>query len=240
MKKLFLKTFILIALVTLSCTSLIQNASAEGNNDVSTTSYEKMKNEGNLDPGTTKTQYSQLQKQLKQDQIDEQKEVSSDKAQNTFSTRKKFKLKPGDIIVTNASGSKNLGLSGHAAIAKSSKSVVEIPGFHKHPKTTKFSTFRSQHKPGKGKYIKIYRVSSSKGKKAAKWASKLSGNKKIKYSLGMNILNRHYTYCSKLVWQAYYYGAGKNTVRSKVSQQWVTPYKLAHNIKGAKRVKTYK
>ena len=238
--KLFFRISVVAILFTLVFSQLAPQISATEENDASTTSYEQMKKEGKLDPDTTKEQYSELQTQLQQDKIEEKKEVSSDEFQNDTSTRAKFKLKPGDILVTNASGSNNNGLTGHAAIAKNSKSVVEMPGYGKHIRTIKFSKFRHNHKTGKGKYIKVYRVSSKKGKKAAKWAAKQSKNKKLKYSLGMNILNKHYSYCSKLVWQAYYYGAGKNTVRSKRSQQWVTPYKLAHNIKGAKKVKTYK
>ena len=148
--KLFFRISVVAILFTLVFSQLAPQISATEENDASTTSYEQMKKEGKLDPDTTKEQYSELQTQLQQDKIEEKKEVSSDEFQNDTSTRAKFKLKPGDILVTNASGSSNNGLTGHAAIAKNSKSVVEMPGYRKHIRTIKFSKFRHNHKTGKG------------------------------------------------------------------------------------------
>ncbi|MCE3399156.1 hypothetical protein LCC45_17550, partial [Staphylococcus aureus] len=90
-------------------------------------------------------------------------------------------------------------------------------------------------------WVKVYRTSKKKRNKAANWALKQAGQKRksITYSLNSNINDTHHTYCSKLVWQSYYFGAGKKSVNSTGVYHYFNPYNLPKNIKGAKKVKTF-
>ena len=63
--------------------------------------------------------------------------------------------------------------------------------------------------------------------------------KSITYSLNSNINDTYHTYCSKLVWQSYYFGAGKKSVNSTGVYHYFNPYNLPKNIKGTKKVKTF-
>lgn len=127
------------------------------------------------------------------------------------SRKKKFHLKKGDFFITNNVSSK--GVTGHAAIYTGK-------GGPKHC------------------YIKVYRASKKYRGKAGSYAkSHFNG---VPYSITTNPYSKNVTYCSKLVWQSYYYGAGRYSVLPVVTSQFIIePYSLNQYIP-SKAVRSYK
>ncbi|WP_152559168.1 hypothetical protein [Tumebacillus flagellatus] len=111
--------------------------------------------------------------------------------------------KPGDILVTNSTSSS--GLTGHAGIVVDySGNVVSIAGSGYHPTKYSVSTWFSSYP-----HEKIVRHSNtSTAQSAANWASSFVINYSyLDYSLSDLASPYKSTYCSKIVWDAYYYGA---------------------------------
>lgn len=145
----------------------------------------------------------------------------------TYSTRKRYSPKRGDIYVTNNASYAKLGIPGHAAIYTGHGHIVEIRGFGHHPIRNSYKRFmyNKRAKRYDKNWVKVYRPNKTR-------------RKSIKYSLNADINNTHRTYCSKLVWQSYYYGAGKRSVKSTGIYHYFSPYTFPKNIRGAKKVKT--
>ena len=120
-------------------------------------------------------------------------------------------LQKGDILITN--GTSSYGITGHAGIAVGNDLILHSPG--KNEKETIHTDNREEFydryitKPDHKSWIKIYRPKNSTyGTKAANWAyNKYYGNKNVRYEINSNLLSFDTIYCSKLVWQAYRYGA---------------------------------
>ncbi|WP_431020032.1 YiiX/YebB-like N1pC/P60 family cysteine hydrolase [Bacillus safensis] len=115
------------------------------------------------------------------------------------------KVKSGDILVTPVGPVAKL--VGHAGIvANDGKSVIHIAGPGYHPRKISLKSWKSRFPKTK---IVRYK-NASKAKKAAIWADKnfIKGKyKNIKYFISNGPYHFRSTYCSKLVWQAYYKGA---------------------------------
>ena len=108
----------------------------------------------------------------------------------------------GDIFITNATFSS--GLFGHAGIAVSPYAILHIAGPGKHPDLILFHEWFTKYKNG---WTKIYRHSNSyTASVAAVWATNMYAYSNAEYQITMNLASTDVTYCSKLVWQAYYYG----------------------------------
>ena len=101
----------------------------------------------------------------------------------------------------------------------------------------KKSTLKKRKGIPKHRYIKVYRAPKKYRGKAGNYAkSHFNG---VPYSITTNPYSKSVTYCSKLVWQSYYFGAGKKSVNSTGVYHYFNPYNLPKNIKGAKKVKTF-
>lgn len=148
-------------------------------------------------------------------------------------------LRAGDFIVTNNGG---YGITGHAAIMLDSKTVLHISGPGAYPKTLSFSTFRKSYLKKSSHWIQVFgSPSKEKGLKAAAWAKKTYANKKnIKYGMSPKLSTINPTYCSKIVYQAYYTGVGKTSVYKPNSNLPVEPLKLASYIKGSGIIQYHK
>ncbi|HBZ83894.1 MULTISPECIES: YiiX/YebB-like N1pC/P60 family cysteine hydrolase [unclassified Brevibacillus] len=116
------------------------------------------------------------------------------------------KIKPGDILVTNDTSS--WGLTGHAAIVIDTQNLVEIRGDGYNPEKNDIDDFIDDHTSGSS-WVKVYRHDlSSKGKGAAKWAEWYVKNySDVEYGFSDLLDYDDTTYCSKIVWDAYYFGA---------------------------------
>src|SRR5699024_5475428 len=77
----------------------------------------------------------------------------------------------------------------------------------------------------KGDKITLLRAPSG-AQAAAKWVTENLGNVKDYWILNSNIKNREKNYCSKLIVQAYYYGA--NVKLTNILNRFISPQYLKH------------
>jgi uncharacterized protein YycO len=114
-----------------------------------------------------------------------------------------YRMEAGDIFITN--GTSSFGLSGHAGIAVSPDYILHIPGAGSHPALTTLSGWQKSFNTYG--WTKVYRHSvPSVAQAAARWAENTYKNTKTKYLINTDLASTTTTYCSKLVWQAYFYG----------------------------------
>ncbi|MFI8716184.1 YiiX/YebB-like N1pC/P60 family cysteine hydrolase [Brevibacillus brevis] len=133
------------------------------------------------------------------------------------------KAKPGDMLVSNTTSSK--GLTGHAAIVTDNLSVVHIGGYGENPEEISLSKFFKRYNNS----VKVIRYTSSRdAKKAGEWARTYAAEySDAKYDLAVKLRGFTHTYCSKIVWQAYYYGADVNLGNKRPSStQLFEPYAI--------------
>ena len=126
-------------------------------------------------------------------------------------------------------GTSSAGLTGHAGIALSSTTILHIAGARKTPTTITKSQWNSSYS-SKG-WTKVYRsTNSTAAANAASWASKTYKGSNATYKITMDLSTTNETYCSKLVWPAYYYGAGTSHANGPT---WGIrlPYQLNTTIK---------
>lgn len=110
------------------------------------------------------------------------------------------KAKIGDILITSDAASK--GIVGHSGIVTSANEYLEIRGEGYYPQIRNLSKWFDY----KSKPTKVIRIASSKKAEAAGLYARLSKGSKTPYKITMNLLDNKYTYCSKLVYQAYAFG----------------------------------
>lgn len=114
-----------------------------------------------------------------------------------------YTLTKGDVFIT--SGTSSAGITGHSGIAISSSYILHIAGPGHKPATISLSTWNSTYTT-EG-WTKVYRHSDSDiADDAGQWASDTYEGSDAKYVISMDLTTTNETYCSKLVWQAYYYG----------------------------------
>lgn len=137
----------------------------------------------------------------------------------------------GDIILTN--GSETLGVVGHSGIAISSEDILHIANIGTVPSVINIYKWLEAYTTRYGQWTRIYRhknynVASS----AAECAKKLYMGSKAKYKITSDIYGTNETYCSKLVWQSYYYSSnGAETTTPATG--YIRPYDLPlfiHNV----------
>lgn len=159
-----------------------------------------------------------------------------------------FTMKAGDIFITNATSSK--GITGHAAIANSDNYILDVPGTKYRPKNDNnrqllLKDWVSYYNTG---WIRAYRLKDqSLAKKLAKYAdrnffsSKGTSVKteKIEYDIDTHIYRKNPSYCSKLVFQSYYFGSG-NVALMKPISGFMGPYGLIRTINWEYRPAEYK
>ncbi|MFR6909157.1 YiiX/YebB-like N1pC/P60 family cysteine hydrolase [Streptococcus pneumoniae] len=230
MKKLLVTLFALIFTVSFVSTSFSKNGHAQEQN---VNDYQTLQQEGILDNSISEKQWNQ---HLQESKAGEQ---AIENEPDGTSTRSKFHLKSGDILISNATSSK--GLTGHAAIAISGNKVLHIHSAGHHPAVHSLSWLKKRYAK-KGKWLKIYRSKNSKaGAKAASWAKKNYVGKKYKYGINMKLKSKNPTYCSKIIYQAYKYGASKKSIYDPGSHI-IAPYALPNIFSKSykiRKVKTY-
>ena len=115
-------------------------------------------------------------------------------------------LKKGDIIVTN--GTSFYGITGHAAIAVGEDDILHIGGPGEKPKVVPRKDFYDRYVNSWYDWIKIYRPNVYLyGSKAANWAERVYRYSNATYKINTDIFSTDETYCSKIVFQAYKFGA---------------------------------
>ncbi|MBC1473961.1 hypothetical protein HB852_04985 [Listeria grandensis] len=151
-----------------------------------------------------------------------------------------FYIKAGDIIITN--GTSMSGIVGHVAIANSDNYILDMPGTAKKSKkdNNRQLTVNAWMKQYSGGSIRVYRLKNQTlAKNIAKYAdrnyfsTKGTSNKDIHipYAINYHLYEKppKSSYCSKMVFQAYYYGSGSAAVMKPVSG-FLAPYHLIGKI----------
>lgn len=167
------------------------------------------------------------------------------KTDNTYAAVKypgsSTKVYNGDMLITKKNASGVTSMAGHAGMVvyRNNKAyVIHMPGLGRKIEQMTLSNWSKTYKS-----IKIVRSNSDKNRNdAATWMKKKYDNKKIRngttYKITSNNLGSSPSYCSKLVWQAYYYGAKKDlTAHYSHSLGYyvptsgiVTPYSLLESL----------
>ncbi|CAD7360842.1 MULTISPECIES: YiiX/YebB-like N1pC/P60 family cysteine hydrolase [Staphylococcus] len=214
-----MKKVIILFLTLIFTTSFVLLYFSESTyaNEIEGDNYQSLQQDGILDNTVSEDQWNQFL------QESESGKQSLENDSEIVSYSSGFRLKAGDVLISNATSSK--GLTGHAAIAISSNQVLHIHSAGHHPAVHSFSWFKKRYS-GKGQWLKIYRSKNSKaGPKAAAWAKKNYVGKKYNYGINTKLSSKNPTYCSKIVYQAYKYGASKKSIYDPGSHI-IAPYAL--------------
>lgn len=141
-----------------------------------------------------------------------------------------FNIQVGDILITN--GTSSAGFLGHAAIADDNTTILDIP---KIGETTRVLTHQKWIDDySKKGWVKVYRIKDSTlARDAARWADynyysstgSTVQNIRPTYGITLHLYDTNPTYCSKIVYQAYWYGTGSTSVM-QAKTGIVTPYGL--------------
>lgn len=146
------------------------------------------------------------------------------------------KLQKGDVLVTN--GTSSFGLTGHTGIAIGEDSILHIRGVDELVEVQDRDGFFHDYVKDFYKWIKVYRPDNSRfGEMASDWAEKTYKNSNSKYKITTDINSTNETYCSKIVFQAYKFGAnigafsiwGQNVYNQ--NELVVLPYKIKDLLK---------
>ena len=131
------------------------------------------------------------------------------------------------MLITNAT-SKN-GITGHAGLVLDTNEILHIQGAGHNPIVDTKGRFIHRYKNG---WIRLYRpVNTSVGASAANWADKIYRNSGATYGINLDLECTNLTYCSKIVWQSYFFGAGKNTIFNPYRSRIILPYNLKFEIR---------
>ena len=173
----------------------------------------------------------------------EKKIVSSGEFYEVYSSQKSvrgssFLPAKGDVVITN--GTSSAGILGHAGIAISPYSILHIEGPNYHPTTITFGSWNNRYSYINGSsWTKVYRhINSSTASDAADWAWNTYGNSDAIYQITSDLTSTSETYCSKIVWQAYYYGPSSPQAFG-LTWGYRLPYDLPDNIYNLNLVNKY-
>ncbi|PAF35566.1 hypothetical protein CHH58_16040 [Terribacillus saccharophilus] len=128
----------------------------------------------------------------------------------------------GDILITNDTQAS--GITGHAGIMVAPGKILEIRGKGHEVTITTLYQWRTRYNK-----TNVYRVSDySVASAAAKWAraNYFDSNRNPGYQINTSLYSKSPTYCSKIVWQAFYYGTGAKKVMKTPLERMVHPYVL--------------
>ncbi|MBC1923029.1 hypothetical protein HCJ80_12905 [Listeria grayi] len=143
-------------------------------------------------------------------------------------------MKAGDILIVYGTRITPRYI-GHAAIATSSKYVMEMTGpKHKSEHNTKAAFFK-RNTTG-SKYVLVYRIKKHPhyADDASTYAYKHMYKKDRiqKYYISPRLYHKDPSYCSKFVYLSYYWGATKSSVKYLTEIHIVTPHALIGDFKG--------
>lgn len=128
--------------------------------------------------------------------------------------------KPGDIIITRSTSSK--GVTGHIGIYIDSTTILHTSGRSSEPYPTTISESDWHARYAESKVIRP--DSSSLGADAAQKAKQYFQGSEIPYKVTPGVKNISNTYCSELVWYAYYQAGKEFKVLSSSGEAvWATP-----------------
>lgn len=241
MKKIFSFILSTITVIALSCSVFASGALGTSENLGSNKDYQDyitLVNQGVLDNTISfeywqeiKARSAELEKILENSH--EFSEVYDSRRETTF-----YLMQAGDVFITN--GTSSSGLTGHSGIAISSDLILHIEGPGKTPKTISLTAWKNRYNVTGWTKVYRYSLGSNLTKvpyEAAKWAEKTYRNSNAQYVINTNLASTDKTYCSKLVWQAYYYGPTTHCANGPTIGIR-TPYDLPTTIHNLQLTKT--
>ena len=156
----------------------------------------------------------------------------------TYGVAPIYSMEKGDIFVTN--GTSSAGILGHAGIAISASNILHIAGFGENPDIISLNQWNSAYTDtDTDHWTKVYRhYSSSTATEAGDWAYDTYAYTDVEYALSLDLSSTNETYCSKIVWQAYYYGPSSPAATGSLSG-YVLPYDLVDRISNISQIYTY-
>ena len=210
--------------------------------DVSYSTYKHYVDEGVLGEGVSYDVWKTL---VEESYELEKKLFNSDEFDKVYSSEdgistEDFTLKSGDVLITN--GTSSAGFLGHAGIATSDTTVLHISGAkNEPPKTITFSDWHSTYSYKNEKsWTEVYRRKDRKiAYDAATWAVSTYAYSNAKYEITPDLKSTDVTYCSKIVWQAYYFGPSSHEADETISGI-VTPRELSSTIHKLNLKKTFR
>lgn len=245
MKHLF-KVISLLALVLVMSVTMFQSKiHAYDKNDsfdtnLSFEEYKGYQDEGILGDDVTYEEWVELVNASKElenliEDSSQFEEVYSSDSIETFSS---FTMRRGDVVITN--GTSSAGIAGHSGIATNSSNILHIAGKGHSPVKISLSNWHKKYtNKSKSSWTKVYRhKSTSKANAAAKWTENTYLNSNAEYKITGNLASTSVTYCSKLVWQGYYYGPSTKEANGPTIG-YRLPYDLPHTIHDLSLKKTY-
>lgn len=244
-KHLFKVISLLALALVLSVTMFQSGIQAYDKNDSSDTNlsfeeYKGYQDEGILGEDVTYEEWVELVNASKElenllEDSSEFEEVYSSDSVEPFSS---FTMKRGDVVITN--GTSSAGIAGHAGIATSKSYILHIAGKGKKPVKISLSNWHKNYtNKTKSSWTKVYRhKSATKASAAAKWTENTYLNSNAEYKITGNLASTSVTYCSKLVWQGYYYGPSTKEANGPTIG-YRMPYDLPKTIHNLSHKKTY-
>lgn len=138
----------------------------------------------------------------------------------------------GDVFITNATSFG--GITGHSAMLineSGNLKILHISGSGATPTVITISSWHTKYTNSlNDTWTRIYRHSSSTvASQAATWERNTYKNSGAKYVLNTDLVSTNETYCSKMVWQAYYYGPS-SPAATYYENRIVTPYGIPSAI----------
>ena len=133
--------------------------------------------------------------------------------------RSAYQPKKGDIVTTGYKTTASSGVIGHAGIFIDSSTILHISG----SSTSKTSTLSW----GRWKEIyknknMVFRVPNTRvATQAADWVARNYRGKSPGYKITSDWRSTSPTYCSKIVWQGYYFGTGSTPVMKKPVEPFI-------------------
>lgn len=158
-------------------------------------------------------------------------EAFSEETIESYSVESTSNLMKGDILISN--GTSSMGLTGHAGIVVGRNQILHIMGSNYHPYITSYGTWEKTYglkKPSSPNLpinTEVYRISNQTQREAAAdWVVRnyYNTNSMADYSLLGSLTSTNPTYCSKIVWQGYYFGPSQALVTKPLAL--ATPYGL--------------
>lgn len=151
----------------------------------------------------------------------------------------------GDIVTTSSTSSS--GLTGHSGIVVSKDYILHFPGPGVQPSRISLSSWLSKYNDG---HTWIHRVPGSTVRaQATSWAVKHywnpSGSIYDSRTISTSYFISDYTfktnpsYCSKIIWQGYYYGTGSTYVIANGRDNIIYPYRIKSGYYFATDYKPY-
>lgn len=134
------------------------------------------------------------------------------------------KFQPGDVFVMTSDASH--GFTGHVAMALSNNKFISIHGYGTHVAIFNRKDFKDNY--SERDKIVVYRSNNYYwGVDASRWAQNTYENhgSDFNYAITSDLKDIYNTYCAKIVYHSYRYGAGEHTVTS-ASKGIIHPYRL--------------